>query len=115
MASTPKRIATTPRSTTQPHREAKPSSALSVNMVLPPAYLEARDGESPMTEGGSGRSSWFAAQTRRLPADRLLPGDDLAVAVGDERDAAVVGDDDGQTARVLADEAVGGAVAGADV
>src|SRR6185437_14279408 len=56
-----------------------------------------------------------ARSGRALATYRLQPGDDLTVAVGDERDAAVVRDDDGQAARVLADEAVRGAVARADV
>ena len=45
----------------------------------------------------------------------MLPKYHLSFAVGHEGHSAVLGDDDGQTVGVIVDEAVGGAVARADI
>ena len=87
----PNRIATTPRNTTQPHRDDKPSSAFSDSMVQPPAYLR-RWGRRRCEDRRRVGQRLVSRLWRRLRADRLLPEHDLAVAVGDERHAAVVGD-----------------------
>ena len=44
----------------------------------------------------------------------MLPKHDLAFVIGDERDAAVVRDDEREPVRAIAHEAIGGAVASAD-
>jgi hypothetical protein len=45
----------------------------------------------------------------------LLPEDDLALVAGDERHATILRDDDGEASRVALDEAIGRAMASADV
>src|SRR6188768_3871446 len=57
-----------------------------------------------------------SAAVRRLSGThRLLPEYDSPLAVGDEGHPAVLGDDDRQTVGVIVDEAIGCAVARADI
>src|SRR5205085_4117 len=57
---------------------------------------------------------WCETSPRASRADGLLPRDDLTVAIGHERHAAVVRDHDGEAVRMGVDEAVGRAMPGAD-
>ena len=62
MASSPNKIATTPRNTTQPHLDDNPSSAFSDSMVQPPTYLEPGVGGDLFTEVAPVRSSRLPSQ-----------------------------------------------------